>query len=1085
MAMSAQFQVQVFTAELSIISIPPEHYTFYFHGITKLILQSWEDDYLSPKSESSQEYLANSMAASPAVSGISGSSNSASAIHGISSRLARASLSRPVSQASATIPGSPNSSHPNPSIQYDANENFADSNSAADPNFFSSSTTPSSSSFHNASRSITSDATSTQISRNNSHSNLNLNSRGRHSPAAGSKPRSSGTRSTSRNNRHSTHASDDLNTAYPAFSDDNNLADEDAYQRMLDHVSKLKEFVNVSFTPVECSVICPTELVDRLFGHALQNHPATVLKETYLAIQVDIAGSNTAPTLLEITAPLSNAKIPIFFIPTHLSDFVLVPASAKDKVTRALKARGFGFTDSDSSFDHDRPHHSPDMFNTNIFNNANSGVNSGGNSNSPMLTSVSSLTSSADAVSPLLEGVPLTPYLSQLGAETVQTFQNFDVSHVIKIQTQLLLTGLRRSNTKSTLRSSHYSRKASQSKSAKPGSNRSTANPDKEYDSIFLKIVQALIHPPDFFSVTIVNDEEVSFIINSETAEMFDKDQLKGSTQDVVIPISFDFSHLPENATGIVAGVAFQLYAFNPDRPFDPAGSELGMSGTLASHHSYYQSGSRNSPALTNLNNVVIGNSPVSSHPNSGTLAGPLDDSESMSSSMISHSSHDGISSSGSLLPMQISYLSTAKSGVLMVAERDIPIATMALSVFSKKRKPGRGAGDKARVGNNGDSRGSGGGSGNRPGSGNGNDPRKMKRSSQVSESHVYGNESFNTYSSAGNKYQQSLTPGDRGFGDTSFSPLKSPTYRRSMSFGNAADYGASSASSSPNINPNNATSSGSQKTPLTISTLSSASVSNSASRRMSYDYYADGKSPTSTADTLFSYGYFDQAPKRNSESYGIADRGSQAIYRRESEDLDSNSNKKVPQPSLQPPQHLYRLTSNDFDDDGHELGRGVSFDGLLDEDLEEGDEEDEGGHDRTFEDYKQQEEASKIREILRQHELESKEPKEHHSHSHHSGSHGAHERKKSRRGYHSRTNSQTKINQLHQLQLTSTPASGSSSTSASSKHRRSHSHNVNHPAKGSPHAGHNPTKRRSTNTAAHYLYPDHDAAGYQDSEGN
>lgn len=61
----------------------------------------------------------------------------------------------------------------------------------------------------------------------------------------------------------------------------------------------------------------------------------------------------------------------------------------------------------------------------------------------------------------------------------------------------------------------------------------------------------------------------------------------------------------------------------------------------------------------------------------------------------------------------------------------------------------------------------------------------------------------------------------------------------------------------------------------------------------MSYDYYADGKSPTSTADTLFSYGYFDQAPKRNSESYGIADRGSQAIYRRESEDLDSNSNKR------------------------------------------------------------------------------------------------------------------------------------------------------------------------------------------------
>lgn len=87
---------------------------------------------------------------------------------------------------------------------------------------------------------------------------------------------------------------------------------------MLDHVARLKQFVNVSFTPVECSVICPTELVENLFGQALTTHSATILKETYLAIQIDIAGSNTGPTLLEITAPISNAKIPIFlFRPTY------------------------------------------------------------------------------------------------------------------------------------------------------------------------------------------------------------------------------------------------------------------------------------------------------------------------------------------------------------------------------------------------------------------------------------------------------------------------------------------------------------------------------------------------------------------------------------------------------------------------------------------------------------------------------------------------------------------------------------------------------------------------------------------------
>lgn len=89
-----------------------------------------------------------------------------------------------------------------------------------------------------------------------------------------------------------------------------------------------------------------------------------------------------------------------------------------------------------------------------------------------------------------------------------------------------------------------------------------------QHDSIFLSIVNTLIHPPDFFSVTIVNGTEVSFIVNEETAQLFSTEALLGSMTDFVIPISFDFSNLPEDSTGIVAGVASQLYSYDPDKPF-------------------------------------------------------------------------------------------------------------------------------------------------------------------------------------------------------------------------------------------------------------------------------------------------------------------------------------------------------------------------------------------------------------------------------------------------------------------------------------------------------------------------------------
>lgn len=693
--MSAQFQVQLFTTELNIISIPPESYTFFFHGITKLILQSWEDDYLNPPSASSQEYRESSLPLSPSspqlVSSSSFSVHHRHSYHNKQNHLYEhfnSSIEPSSSNATAT-----------PSQHQSSYSSVTTSPIHIPPDFDSNE------GHTNIHSSISSDSTSTLSTRKNTHVDSTQNRSSRYHNFSTASSRAAPHQNPPYINRLTLKTNNTSHPNNPQYKDSdystNKFHNSRSYRDLLDHVARLKQFVNVSFTPVECSVICPTELVENLFGQALTTHSATILKETYLAIQIDIAGSNTGPTLLEITAPISNAKIPIFFIPTHLSDFVLIPSYAKDKVTKALKARGFEFSNIEEHFDdsnserdeQDTADEDNDMEyeddNGNSHKNTTNTNSPAHNksprifayNNSPFMNSTTSGISTNESSSPILEGASLTPYLSQLGNDTIQKFQSFDVKHVIKIDTQLLLTGLRRSNNnnKSTLRNSHRHKAtatgpSSSSSTMGPSSKFSskTSSADKDSNNIFLKIVQALIHPPDFFSVTIVNDQEVSFIINRETAEMFDKDQLKGSTEDVVIPISFDLSQLPENSTGIVAGVAFQLYSFDLEQL---PGSNA---NTMLDKHN------KNGPSFRQRPDSII-ESEEKDYGSDRHDYGNEDDEyfdnfESQSrASRLSSSSHLGEQDSPR---MQISYLSTAKSGVLLVSKCDIPIAASALTVF-------------------------------------------------------------------------------------------------------------------------------------------------------------------------------------------------------------------------------------------------------------------------------------------------------------------------------------------------------------------------------------------------------------------
>lgn len=113
---------------------------------------------------------------------------------------------------------------------------------------------------------------------------------------------------------------------------------------------RLEEFINVSLTPVECTIVCPTELVDMLFGRQLHLTGVQVLRDRYLAIQIDGDGLDTGSRVLGVSHPLSAARIPIFFLATYFSDYMLVPETAMGRVRAALAEKGFIFSESANSY---------------------------------------------------------------------------------------------------------------------------------------------------------------------------------------------------------------------------------------------------------------------------------------------------------------------------------------------------------------------------------------------------------------------------------------------------------------------------------------------------------------------------------------------------------------------------------------------------------------------------------------------------------------------------------------------------------------------------------------------------------------
>ncbi|KAH7135217.1 ACT domain-containing protein [Dendryphion nanum] len=276
-------------------------------------------------------------------------------------------------------------------------------------------------------------------------------------------------------------------------------------------------FVNISITPIECSIACSRELALKLFipareqlATALKNQ-VSITTEDYVVMQVDGEGLDAGQRVLELTSPLALAGISIFFITTYFSDYILVPLRYRSQVVNALEERGFQFEDQTSSYvnpsHHSRKHSS---------------------------------TSSFEAPSP---GTPPPATVSELQTRTFATLKRRHIVPTVHSDLRLVQCAGRRDTN-----------------GLNQNGNRSSMTSAAD-DALHLGLVKCLIQQPypRFLSLTLTDTEPASLLLDHTLIPNFAPDILLGSKDDYYIPITLDLRDLPMESTGIVCGVAGRL----------------------------------------------------------------------------------------------------------------------------------------------------------------------------------------------------------------------------------------------------------------------------------------------------------------------------------------------------------------------------------------------------------------------------------------------------------------------------------------------------------------------------------------------
>ncbi|EHK26015.1 uncharacterized protein TRIVIDRAFT_35177 [Trichoderma virens Gv29-8] len=284
-------------------------------------------------------------------------------------------------------------------------------------------------------------------------------------------------------------------------------------------------FLNISITPIECSVVCHSSWAKNVFEPALNALPkplknaVKVYKDTYMILAVTSAGLDPGGRVMELSSPLAFAGIPIFFITTYYSDFILVPTKEKQKVVQALLAKGFELSENQSNFVN------PSMYAPN--------------------------SSDTD----LSQKPPSTPPPSnddELQARTFKLLLKHDVKARVEPDLELVQCSGREIN----LLTNAYGHRPSMSRKSSADYRRSwITHVDTK---LYTCIVSALVSQPRFLSLTLAQDDPPSLLLDKTLLPIFD-DSLVGDTEGVLIPIFLDLGGLSSESTGIVCGVAGRL----------------------------------------------------------------------------------------------------------------------------------------------------------------------------------------------------------------------------------------------------------------------------------------------------------------------------------------------------------------------------------------------------------------------------------------------------------------------------------------------------------------------------------------------
>ncbi|CBY00204.1 hypothetical protein LEMA_P013340.1 [Plenodomus lingam JN3] len=289
-------------------------------------------------------------------------------------------------------------------------------------------------------------------------------------------------------------------------------------------------FVNISVTPVECSVVCSRTLANEFFVPVVQSLDAEsrnsvhITTEDFVVMQVDGEGLDAGQRVLELTSPLALAGIPIFFITTYFSDYILVPSRNQSHVIKALEERGFQFEIDTSSY-------------VNSYNHGRKG--------------------STPSLDIPLPNTPPPATISELQTRTFATLKRCNIVPSVDSHLRLVQCASHNRNTSNGLGESR---------------NRSSMPPTSSEDALHLGLVKCLITQPHprFLSLTLTDNEPASLLIDHVLLENFAQDTLLGSKDEFLTPIALDLRNLPMESTGIVCGVAGRLVGGTTKKLMDP-----------------------------------------------------------------------------------------------------------------------------------------------------------------------------------------------------------------------------------------------------------------------------------------------------------------------------------------------------------------------------------------------------------------------------------------------------------------------------------------------------------------------------------